>query len=369
MGHPGFLRVPRGSHRLRTMQDRVFAYMHDLNTKARLDRVTARRGIAEQLIARLVPLRDQPAWIHYASATVIAGVFTLLRAALHNHLHDYSFFLFMPAVFFSSLLFGRGAGLWVTGLSTLLAVGLFTYPVYRIVITNDDVIPLFLFVVTCLGASEISDALRSALARATQAEEQNALLLREMEHRTKNNFQIIGSVLATQARGQTDPIVRQTLQDAAARVRVIAHAQDLLRLREGATSVRLDEYLTNLCEGLRNVLCDVRPIDLIVDVDRVEVSSTTAVPIGLIVNELVTNAFKYAFPSDHAGKIQVSFRMLEEDRAELTVADDGVGYPAEVREGLGTRLTDLLCRQLNGTIQRQGCNPGSRVTAVVQLQS
>jgi two-component sensor histidine kinase len=299
---------------------------------------------------------------------MITGAFALLRAVLHQHLHDYSFFLFMPAVFLSSLLFGRGSGLWVTGLSALLAVGLFTDPFYRIIINDDDVIPLLLFVVTCLGVSEISDALRSTLARASRAEEQNALLLREMEHRTKNNFQIIGSVLATQARGHADPIIRQILQDAAARVHVIAQAQDLLRLHEGTTSIQLDEYLTNLCEGLRNVLCDVRAIDLDVDVDRVEVSSTTAVPIGLIVNELVTNAFKYAFPSDRAGKIQVSFRMLEDNRAELTVTDDGIGYPADAREGLGTRLTDLLCRQLNGTIQRQNCRPGSRVTAVVQLQ-
>jgi two-component sensor histidine kinase len=302
-------------------------------------------------------------------ATVITAAFTLLRAALHHPLHDYSFFLFMPAVFLSSLLFGRGPGWWVTGLSTLLAVGLFTYPSYQIIINDDDILPLVLFVLMCLGVSEISDALRGALAHATRAEEQNALLLGEMEHRTKNNFQIIGSVLATQARGQSDPEIRQALQDAVTRIRVIAQAQDLLRLRDGNTSVRLDEYLTSLCEGLRNVLCDVRPIDLVVDVERIEVSSSTAVPIGLIVNELVTNAFKYGFPDDCAGTIQVSFRMVEDNRAELMVADDGVGYPADAREGLGTRLTGLLCRQLDGTIRREDCPRGSRVTAMVQLRT
>jgi two-component sensor histidine kinase len=328
-----------------------------------------RKGIVEHLITRSVPLRDQPVWVRYASATLITGAFTLLRAALHQPMHDYSFFLFIPAVLLSALLFGRGPGLWATGLSTLLAVGLFTYPSYQIVINDDDILPLLFFVVTCLGVSEISDALRAALAHATQAEEQNALLLREMEHRTKNNFQIIGSVLATQARGHSDPAIRQILQEAAARVRVIAQAQDLLRLREGNTSVRLDEYLTNLCEGLRNVLCDVRPIDLVVDVERIEVTSSMAVPIGLIVNELVTNAFKYAFPADRAGMIRVSFRVLEDNRMELKVADDGVGYPVEAGEGLGTRLTNLLCRQLNGTLLREDCSPGSSVTAVMQVEA
>ena len=326
------------------------------------------KGFAEQLIARSVPLRDQPAWVRYASATVITGAFTLLRAALHHHLHDYSFFLFMPAVFISSLLFGRGPGWWATSLSTLLAVGLFTYPSYRIVVDDDDIIPLILFVATCIGVSEINDALRSALARATQAEEQNALLLQEMEHRTKNNFQIIGSLLTTQARGQSDPAIRQTLQAAAARVRVIAQAQDLFRLREGNTRVRLDEYLTNLCEGLRNVLCDVRPIDLTIDTERIEVPSSTAVPIGLIVNELVTNAFKYAFPADRAGRIQVSFRIQENNQGVLIVSDDGVGCPVDAGEGLGTRLTNLLCQQLNGTIRRQNRNPGSRFIVTIPMQ-
>ena len=86
------------------------------------------------------------------------------------------------------------------------------------------------------------------------------MLLQEMEHRTENNFQIISSVIATQARDHSDPTIRKILQDAAARIRVIAQAQNLLQLRGGTTSVCLDEYLTNLCEGLRNVLCDVRPL-------------------------------------------------------------------------------------------------------------
>jgi two-component sensor histidine kinase len=328
-----------------------------------------KKGMVERLVSRSVPLREQPAWMRYAFTTLIIGLFTLLRAALYQHLHDYSFFLFIPAVLLSSLLFGRGPGLWATGLASILAIGLFTYPVYRIVINDDDVIPLLLFALTCLGVSEIGDALRGALANATRAEEQNALLLREMEHRTKNNFQIIESVLISQARGQTEPATRQNLLDAAARVRVIAQAQDLLRLREGSTSVRLDRYLTHLCEGLRNVLCEVRPIDLIVDIEGIEVASTTAVPVGLIVNELVTNAFKYAFPDERPGRIRVSLRILEGEWAELAVVDDGVGHPADSREGLGTRLTNLLCRQLDGTIRRESGGPGSSIVTTLRLQA
>jgi two-component sensor histidine kinase len=323
----------------------------------------------EHTIERLLPLRDWTAWLRYGSAIVIVGAFAMLRAALNSHLHDYSFFLFIPAVFLSSLLFGRGPGWAATILSSLLAVGPFSYPPSRIAIADDDIIPLVLFVLTCLGMSEISGALRTALRRARDAEGRYVLLLRETEHRTKNNFQIVRSVLAVQARSQADLAVRKVLEAAAARIDVIAKAQDRLRFEDGDGRIRLDEYLTELCSGLRDVLCDVRPIELSATVESIEVPSTTGVPIGLIVNELVTNAFKYAFPDGRPGRISVSLKRRDDGWAELVVADDGVGLTHDdSRQGLGTRLTSLLCRQLDGSIRREAGHPGCRVVADVRLE-
>ncbi|KFG66507.1 histidine kinase dimerization/phosphoacceptor domain -containing protein [Microvirga sp. BSC39] len=323
----------------------------------------------EHTIERLLPLRERPAWLQYSAAAAIVGAFALLRAGLNSHLHDYSFFLFVPAVFLSSLLFGRGPGWAATILGTLLAVGPFSYPPTRITVAEDDVIPLTLFVLTCLGMSEISGALGRALRKAREAERRYVLLLRETEHRTKNNFQIIRSVLSAQARNQSDSAVRHVLEAAAARIDVIAKAQDRLRFEDGDSRIRLDEYLTDLCDGLREVLCEVRPIELSAMVEEIEVPSASAVPIGLIVNELVTNSFKYAFPDGRPGRISVSLARTDNGHAELVVADDGVGLIQEgSRQGLGTRLTDLLCRQLDGTIRRETDGSGCRVVAEVRLE-
>ncbi len=111
----------------------------------------------------------------------------------------------------------------------------------------------------------------------------------------------------------------------------------------------------------------MRSSNLVIDIRRIEVSSSTAVPISLTVNEFVTNAFKYAFPADQEEKIQAPFPMLKDCWAELKVVDDGVGHPADAGEELGTRLTNLLCRQLNSTFKCEGCSPGSTVTAVLQV--
>jgi two-component sensor histidine kinase len=324
----------------------------------------------EHTIERLLPFRERPAWLRYGAAGMIVGAFALLRAGLNSHLHDYSFFLFSPALFLSSLLFGRGPGWAATILGTVLAVGPFSYPPSRITVAEDDIIPLTLFILTCLGTSEISGALRRALTRAREAERRYVLLLRETEHRTKNNFQIIRSVLSAQARNQSDPVVRQVLEAATARIDVIAKAQDRLRFEDGDGRIRLDEYLTDLCDGLREVLREVRPIDLSSTAERIEVPTTTAVPIGLIVNELVTNSFKYAFPDGRPGRISVSIVRTDDEHAELVVADDGIGLTQDGSpQGLGTRLTNLLCQQLDGEIRREAGNPGCRVVAKVRLES
>lgn len=125
--------------------------------------------------------------------------------------------------------------------------------------------------------------------------------------------------------------------------------------------VRTDDYLRDLCHGLGELLRDVRPIAVSVEVERIELPTSVAVPLGLLTNELVTNAFKYAFPHDRGGLIRMSLKWVDTARAELIVADDGVGYSGEPRPGLGTRLTTPFARQLGGTIAREIDDPGCRV--------
>jgi K+-sensing histidine kinase KdpD len=145
----------------------------------------------EALVVRLLPLRKQLFWFRYGGSTLLVGLAVLLRMSLHANLRGYSFYLFLPSVFFSAFLFGRGAAYWAILLSTLLSVGLFTEPYYSLVVRDDDVIPLALFLATCVGITEVTEALRRVLDRTTRAEQENALLLQELEHRTKNDLQMV----------------------------------------------------------------------------------------------------------------------------------------------------------------------------------
>jgi two-component sensor histidine kinase len=313
----------------------------------------------ESLLTSLLPMRHRSFVFRYAFSTALLLLSTALRLGLGSRVPDESYILFIPAVFLSALLFDRAVGYWATALATLLAAGVFMQPYFSLIIQPDDTIPLVLFIVTCIGLVEITDALRRVLDRVSAAEQENALLLRELDHRTRNNLQMMASVLALQASGSRDPQVQDALNGAVARVQVIARAHESLQQRGTLENVQLDRFLENLCGSLGELLRDIRPIAITVEADPIGVPTRVAVAVGLLANELVTNAFKYAFPNGAGGTIQVLLRQNSEGRAELAILDDGVGFSAEAPQGLGTRLTSLLARQLNGTIERRVPKTGS----------
>lgn len=266
--------------------------------------------------------------------------------------------LFIPAVFLSALLFDRGSGFFATGVSALVAVYLFIDPVGSFQIDIREFVPLTIFVAIGFAISAVTEALRQAVTKLSRAEAQKSLLLEELGHRTKNDLFLVSSVLNLQAKSQNDPNVRSALQAAVARVAVIARAQERLRGDAHGGAVEMAGYLEDLCRTLGDVLRDVRPIAVVVNSEKVEVSSSDAVSIGLIVNELVTNAFKDAFPHDRGGTVKVSLHQRTQG-FELVVEDDGVGCPPEPSPGLGSRLVRLLAAQMQGTLvcgpEHAGC--------------
>ena len=126
----------------------------------------------------------------------------------------------------------------------------------------------------------------------------------------------------------------------------------------------MPQYLGEVCWKLGEGLRGIRPIAVEVDADRVETRSQLATRIGLIVNELVTNALKHAFPDERGGTVSVRLRRTG-DELTLTVEDDGIGCPDAPAEGLGSRIVRLLVQQLRGHMTRELANPGCRVTIVI----
>jgi two-component system, sensor histidine kinase PdtaS len=140
----------------------------------------------------------------------------------------------------------------------------------------------------------------------------------------------------------------------------MAQVYDHLTIRADQKVVDAREYLTQICRHLTASISGTSPVAIKADADELYIHSEQAIPIAIIVNELVTNGIKYAFPEGRAGLIQVTLRA--DDEVVLSVTDNGVGVHGELCEGVGSRIVSLLTQQLGGTITRDNLRSGYRVT-------
>jgi len=222
---------------------------------------------------------------------------------------------------------------------------------------------------------EIAERQKTELEIAASLKEKE-VLLHELHHRVKNNLQIISSLLDLQANRIEDETALAVLQESSHRVRAIGRIHQSLYQSENWTQVDLAAYLRTLCEDLvGSYRTGGEPVSLEFQLEDVTLDIDAAIPCGLIVNELVTNATQHAFGADEKGTIGIDLRTEGSDHLALTVWDDGQGMPPEVdfhrAESLGLRLVRSLVRQIKGSIDisREG---GTRLeirfrpTAVVE---
>ena len=195
-----------------------------------------------------------------------------------------------------------------------------------------------------------------ARIKASLAEKE--VLLKEIHHRVKNNLQIISSLFDLQSGETKDETVLEMFRECRNRVRSMAMIHERLYSAQDLGRIDAVQYLSTLTSDLahsygltsRHVQVRLEANEVYLDVDR-------AIPCGLIVNELVSNALKYAFQSaeDEGGEIVVQLEPKGDDRLELTVRDNGIGFPAEVdfrnTASLGLRLVNSLVDQLGGEIE------------------
>ena len=192
-----------------------------------------------------------------------------------------------------------------------------------------------------------------------------SLLLREVNHRVANSLQLIGSLLELQARRIGDADARNALHAAAERVEAVSLVHRRLYTSDDVSHVEMDQYLQGLVEdlqrsvGAQDVSCAIK-----LSADRARVETDKAVAIGLVVNELVTNAAKYAYPGRGGGEVRVAFRD-EEGAYTLTVEDDGVGPPPigakPQGSGLGAVIVAAMARTVRATVETLHAQPGTRV--------
>jgi two-component sensor histidine kinase len=305
------------------------------------------------------------------------------------------FLFFFPAIIGSAALFANGAGYLATATS-LLGSAYFLPPVGSFtVLTGQAAISLSLYAfhgcITACVVETMHNALRGqrmALAERERAEADRLVLLDEFRHRSRNDLQSLVGLLLLRARRAT-PEAGEALREAAGHALALARVHSRLATASaapGAQAAVVDTraFILGLCSDMAAGAAGngLRPVAIIAEAEAYPLSTERAVQLGLVLNETVTNALKYAFPLDRPGRVLVTFGR-EGDDFVLHVADDGIGLrePGSVcgaaticdaaggcelaqpakPEGLGTRLLRALAAQLRGTFTR-GRGEGGRGT-------
>lgn len=199
--------------------------------------------------------------------------------------------------------------------------------------------------------NEITDK-KVAEAKLLSSLKEKEILLQEIHHRVKNNLQVISSLLNLQARSIINTEVKELLRDSQNRVKTMALIHEKLYQSKNFMAINFAEYLKNLVDYLvRSYSINTKLITVVLKVDNVSFGIDTAIPCGLIINELVSNTLKHAFPEGRKGTVQISL-LRRRKYYHLKVSDNGAGLPEGLNiyntESLGLQLVNTLTAQLSG---------------------
>ena len=203
------------------------------------------------------------------------------------------------------------------------------------------------------------------IARTLQEKE---VLLREVHHRVKNNLQVICSMLRLQERNLRDDTLLEVLKECRERVLAMAMLHDQLHRAKDFSKINLGEYIRNLAASL---FCSYgvnsADIELGLDIEDIHVAIDTAIPCGLLVNELVSNSLRHAFPEGAKGRVSLALHALDGGSIALAVADNGRGFQTSAdssrNRSLGLWLVDLLADQIGAAVERSS-NSGTQYRLV-----
>ena len=214
---------------------------------------------------------------------------------------------------------------------------------------------------------------REAEAELREANERLELLLREVHHRVANSLQMVLSFVSMQANQTDDAGTREVLAATQNRIRAISKVHHKLYTRDDITTIDLDEYLDMLVEELRQSLAEgPAAIEVKLATEPVEVSPDTAVSVGVIVNELVSNAAKYAFADGGSGTIAIALARAGDAGYAITVSDDGAGMGQSAKpsgSGLGMKIVDAMTRGLGAELEQIPCDKGTSQRLTVGTKS
>ncbi|MBD3415354.1 MAG: PAS domain S-box protein [Candidatus Aminicenantes bacterium] len=182
------------------------------------------------------------------------------------------------------------------------------------------------------------------------------VLLREIHHRVKNNMQVISSLLSLQSRGIKDGEVQEIFNESQRRIKTMAMVHEKLYRSEDLSRIDFAKYLSSLIQYLfHSYGIDSQKIILKKEIEEISLDINTAIPLGLLVNELISNSLKHGFPNDRKGEVKVSMKKSKSGQIKVMVTDNGVGVPDQTdlkKSGsFGLQLVKMLTKQLHGSMK------------------
>ncbi len=215
------------------------------------------------------------------------------------------------------------------------------------------------------GRKHAEEASQEILRELEKALTEKTVLLKEIHHRVKNNLAVISSLLSMRADATDEPEVRLALEDSQQRVRSIALIHEYLYGSEHLDRIDFAEYARQLVQELHAAFAaDPSSIAVRIHAAPIALGVHRAVPCALILNELLMNVFKHAFPAGRTGEVSITFGEYQPGILELAVQDNGVGCAGSIarcgRKSLGLRIVNILAKQVDGTLSRES-SAGTRV--------
>jgi two-component sensor histidine kinase len=202
---------------------------------------------------------------------------------------------------------------------------------------------------------------RKSIAQELQEKE---TLIKEVHHRVKNNLQTVSSLLSLQSRSIADKKIQNLIKSSQNRVISMAMVHEMLYMRDDITKIEYKTYINELINYLiKSVKGTESKVKVVVDVPEMELGIDTAIPLGLLINETMTNALKYGIKNDEEGEIRIALKQEADQSYILTMGDNGIGFSEsvtfETSKSLGLKLIHNLAKQLKGTIVRDTSQKGT----------
>jgi two-component system, sensor histidine kinase PdtaS len=317
--------------------------------------------------------RRLPRWAAYLiTILVIVGV-ALLRLWLGADPEKNAFFFYFGVVMLASLLFDRHSGILAACVSVLAAAARPSVAIPGAVELRIELSYSVAFLIIACSIAAVIESLSHLYSRMHDqnnllhvADERNRILLLDINHRVKNHLSAMAGLMNRSRRKVSDPVAKDILTDSANRLQVLSRVYDRLHLDQDDISATIDSqgFVEQLCDDLQLSLIGDRPIEIHTDVENVKIKTAKAMPIGLLVNEVITNSIKHGFSEDRSGNIWIALR--PEDREhKLSISDDGFGGdPAVPGTGTGSRLIRSLADQLKGRYRVELNEHGGRTVVI-----